>query len=203
VESAESVAFFSAQFTLKAAASYRLSLLIARVRFNCALTNLTEMVYFPVENTQKWSSVLGIASGREEGMSGTKLKFLLGGIVIVGALAWLGFVGFQESKAYYITVGEFSAMQGDVQGKSLKVAGDVVEGSIDRSKNPLEFVISSEGKNLRVRYIGRDVIPDTFKDGSKAVVEGMIGQDGVFQARQIEAKCASKYEAEYEKKAKR
>ena len=37
-------------------------------------------------------------------------------------------------------------------------------------------------------------------DGSKAVVEGSLAQDGVFQARRIEAKCASKYEAEYEKK---
>jgi cytochrome c-type biogenesis protein CcmE len=136
-------------------------------------------------------------------MTGTKLKFLLGGLIIVGALVWLGFVGFQESKAYYITVDEFSAMQGDIQGKNLKIAGDVVDGSIDRDKNPLEFAISSQGKTLRVRYTGRDVVPDTFKDGSKAVVEGVVGPDGVFQAKRIEAKCASKYEAEYEKKEKR
>ncbi len=66
----------------------------------------------------------------------------------------------------------------------------------------MQFLISSNGKTLRVRYVGKDVIPDTFKDESKAVVEGDLGQDGVFQARRIEAKCASKYEAEYEKKTK-
>ncbi len=135
-------------------------------------------------------------------MSGPRLKFVLGGLVIVGALVWLGFVGFQESKAYYITVEEFSAMQGELQGKTVKVAGDVVAGSIDRSQSPMQFVISSRGQTLRVKYIGKDVIPDTFKDESKAVVEGNLGQDGVFQARRIEAKCASKYEAEYEKKSK-
>ena len=135
-------------------------------------------------------------------MSGPRLKFVLGGLVIVAALVWLGFVGYQESKAYYITVEEFSAMQGQLSGKTVKVAGDIVEGSIDRGKTPMEFVISSQGKSLRVCYVGKDVIPDTFRDGSKAVVEGNIAQSGVFQARHIEAKCASKYEAEYEKKTK-
>jgi cytochrome c-type biogenesis protein CcmE len=133
-------------------------------------------------------------------MRSSKMKFVIGGAVVVAALAWLGFVGFQESKAYYITVEEFSALQGDLHGKTLKVAGDVVDGSIDRTKNQMEFVISHKGKNLKVRYVGKDVLPDTFKDGSKAVVEGHLGQDGVLQARHIEAKCASKYEAEYEKR---
>jgi cytochrome c-type biogenesis protein CcmE len=135
-------------------------------------------------------------------MSSPRLKFVLGGFVIVAALVWLGFIGYEESKAYYITVEEFSAMQGQLQGKTVKVAGDVVEGSIDRASTPMEFMISNQGKSLRVRYIGKDVVPDTFMDGSKAVVEGSLAQDGVFQARRIEAKCASKYEAEYEKKSK-
>jgi cytochrome c-type biogenesis protein CcmE len=133
-------------------------------------------------------------------MSSPKLKFILGGAVIVAALTWLGFVGFQESKAYYVTVEEFGKMQSELQGKTLKVAGDVVDGSIDRTKPQMEFVINSEGKTLRVRYVGKDVIPDTFKDGSKALVEGAMASDGIFQARHIEAKCASKYEAEYSKK---
>jgi cytochrome c-type biogenesis protein CcmE len=136
-------------------------------------------------------------------MGGPRLKFVLGGLVIVGALVWLGFIGYQESKSYYITVDEFGSMQGNLQGKTFKIAGDVVNDSIDRSKAPLEFAITSQGRVLRVRYIGKDVIPDTFKDGSKAVVEGSIGQDGVFQARRIEAKCASKYEVEYDKRQNR
>ena len=135
-------------------------------------------------------------------MSGPRLKFLLGGLVIVGALVWLGFIGYQESKAYYITVEEFHAMQGELHGKTVKVAGDVVSGSIDRDKSPMEFSISSLGQILKVRYVGKDIIPDTFMDESKAVVEGSLGPDGVFQARRIEAKCASKYEAEYEKKGR-
>jgi len=134
-------------------------------------------------------------------MSSAKLKFVLGGAVVVAALAWLGFVGFQESKAYYVTVEEFTKLKADLRSKSIKVAGDVVAGSIDRSKSPMEFVITNQGQSLRVRYVGKEVVPDTFADGSKALVQGQIGADGVFQARHIEAKCASKYEAEYEKKS--
>jgi cytochrome c-type biogenesis protein CcmE len=133
-------------------------------------------------------------------MGGARMKFVIGGCVVVAALAWLGFVGFQDSKAYYLTVGEYDAMRGDMAGKTLKVAGDVVEGSIDRTKPQMEFVIAKEGKSLKVRYVGQETIPDTFKDGSTAVVEGSVTGEGIFLARHIEAKCASKYEAEYEKK---
>jgi len=127
----------------------------------------------------------------------TRLKFLLGAAVVVAALAWLGFVGFEESKAYYITVDEYHAMKGSLDGKTLKLAGDVVEGSIDRTRPRMEFVLGSRQTRIRVRYVGQAIIPDTFKDGSKALVEGKVAPDGVFEARHIEAKCASKYEAEY------
>lgn len=120
---------------------------------------------------------------------------------MLAALAWLGFVGFQESKAYYITVDEYNSMSSNLSGKTVKLAGDVLTGSIDRTKSPMEFVLGSGGTNkIRVRYVGKEIIPDTFKDGSKTLVEGSISPDGVFQARHIEAKCASKYEAEYEKR---
>jgi cytochrome c-type biogenesis protein CcmE len=128
----------------------------------------------------------------------SRMKFIVGGVIIVAALGWLGFVGFQESKAYYITVDEYHSMQQRLQGETVKLAGDVM--SIDRSKPQMEFVIGSRDSRIRVRYIGKDIIPDTFRDGSTALVEGSIASDGVFQARHIEAKCASKYEAEYSKR---
>ncbi len=130
-----------------------------------------------------------------------RLKFILGGVVIVAALVWLGFVGFQESKAYYITVDEYHSLKGEIGDKTFRLAGDVVAGSIDRTKPQMEFVIGSSETTILVRYVGTEIIPDTFTDGSKALVEGIISPDGTFQAHHIEAKCASKYEAEYEKRS--
>lgn len=126
-----------------------------------------------------------------------RMKFIVGGIIIVAALFWLGFVGFEESKAYYITVEEYRSMEESLLGKTIRLAGDVMPGSIDRSKPQMEFLIGSGESRIRVRYVGNDIVPDTFTDESKALVEGSIAEDGIFQAHRIEAKCASKYEAEY------
>jgi cytochrome c-type biogenesis protein CcmE len=130
-----------------------------------------------------------------------RIKILVGGIVVAAALTWLGIVGFQESKAYYITVDEYASSKGTLEGKNLKLAGEVVAGSIDRTKPQMEFVIGNQDKKIRVQYTGKDIVPDTFKDGTRALVEGKATPEGVFQASHIEAKCASKYEAEYEKRS--
>ncbi len=45
-------------------------------------------------------------------------------------------------------------------------------------------------------YTGSAPVPDTFKDGVEAVCEGSTREDGTFEARQIQAKCASKYQSE-------
>jgi len=121
--------------------------------------------------------------------------------VVAAALVWLGIVGFQESKSYYVTVDEYASSKGTLEGKTLKLAGEVVPGSIDRTKPQLEFVIGNQDKKIRVQYIGKEIIPDTFKDGTKALVEGKATPEGIFQANHIEAKCASKYEVEYEKRS--
>jgi cytochrome c-type biogenesis protein CcmE len=46
---------------------------------------------------------------------------------------------------------------------------------------------------LNVVYNGTEPPPDTFKDNAQALAEGNFGRDNVFYAKQIQAKCASKY----------
>jgi cytochrome c-type biogenesis protein CcmE len=133
-------------------------------------------------------------------MKRKQLKFVIGSVVILLTLAFLGFSGFQESMAYYQTVSELYASKDKFYDKRLKVAGDVVPGTIEREGNAVKFVISQEleGKldTLPVLYVGTDPLPDTFRDRAQAVVEGTYGRDGVFTATGMQAKCASKYEKE-------
>ncbi len=68
-------------------------------------------------------------------MKRKQLKFLVGSLVIVLTLAYLGFSGYQESKAYYQTVSELYASKEKAYERRLKVAGDVVPGSIQREGN--------------------------------------------------------------------
>lgn len=124
------------------------------------------------------------------------IKFTILGVVIIGTLVWLAMGGINESKTYYKTVAEVEQMGDRALGARLRVAGDVAGGSITREGHQVRFVLAQEGRQLSVVYEGIDPLPDTFRDGSQALADGEMGTDGVFRASKIQAKCASKYEAE-------
>jgi cytochrome c-type biogenesis protein CcmE len=75
----------------------------------------------------------------------------------------------------------------------LRVAGNVQPGSIKRTGTHVQFVLVEQDQNLAVDYTGTEAPPDTFKDDSQALADGNFGRDGVFHAKQLQAKCASKY----------
>ena len=132
-------------------------------------------------------------------MQTKKLKFVIGTVVILGAVLTLAITGMEESKAYYQTVPELKAMGVKAEGRRVRVAGDVVVGSIERhEEGVVTFVIDYEGESLPVRYVGRGPLPDTLVDRAQAVAEGTLQKDGTFEATLVQAKCASKYEAAYE-----
>jgi cytochrome c-type biogenesis protein CcmE len=77
--------------------------------------------------------------------------------------------------------------------KRLRVAGNVQPGSIQRRGSHVQFVLMEEDQTLHVDYTGTEAPPDTFKDDSQALADGRFDRDGVFHAKQLQAKCASKY----------
>lgn len=115
--------------------------------------------------------------------------------VILGTLTWLAVGGANDSKSYYKTIQELSAMGDNAKDKRIRVGGDVAPGSIQRMGREVHFTITQEKAQLKVVYNGVDPLPDTFKDGAQALADGRLGADGVFRANKIQAKCASKYEA--------
>ncbi len=130
-------------------------------------------------------------------MSRKKARFTAGIVVIVAAIVYFAFAGFNEGKAYYKTIEELDAMGDSAGEKRLRIAGIVKDGSIERDGPRVSFELEQETLVLRVLYSGSQPIPDTFKGGVEAVVEGYRLPDGTFEADHIQAKCASKYEAEY------
>jgi cytochrome c-type biogenesis protein CcmE len=124
-------------------------------------------------------------------------RILLGSILVIAALVYFGFAGFQEGKAYYKTIEELTEMGEDAYDKRIRVAGIVTAGSIERAGTELTFRLEQNDLILPVRYTGKSPVPDTFKDGAEALCDGKYLEDGTFEAHLIQAKCASKYEAEY------
>ena len=122
-------------------------------------------------------------------------KFVIGSFVIIATLIVLAYVGYTQSKTYYHTISEVSSMHGSILQQRMRVSGNVKDGSIQHVDGRIEFVLEEEGKTMPVVYTGTDPLPDTFKDGAQALVEGRLASNGHFQAEQIQAKCASKYQA--------
>ena len=120
------------------------------------------------------------------------IRFGLVIVVIVVSLGYLAYTGVQESKSYYVTIKELKADK-DPYKKRLRVAGTVLPGSIKRTGSRVEFTLQEEDRTLPVVYNGSEAPPDTFHDSSQALAEGTYGRDGVFHAKQLQAKCASKY----------
>jgi cytochrome c-type biogenesis protein CcmE len=121
------------------------------------------------------------------------LKFGSAMAVIVLALGYLAYTGVQESKSYYVTIKELRGMGNAAYSKRLRVAGNVQPGSIRRTGTNVNFVLVENDQILNVVYNGTEPPPDTFKDNAQALAEGSFGRDGMFYAKQIQAKCASKY----------
>jgi cytochrome c-type biogenesis protein CcmE len=130
-------------------------------------------------------------------MQRKNMRVLFGVAIVVAAMAYFGFAGFQEGKAYYKTIDELQAMGDDAFGKRIKVAGLVSEGTVHRQGKDLVFRLQQNDLVLACVYTGSAPVPDTFKAGVEAVCEGKYRADGTFEADKIQAKCASKYQAKY------
>jgi cytochrome c-type biogenesis protein CcmE len=124
-----------------------------------------------------------------------KTKFILGPAIILAVLTWLGISGYQESKTYYITLPELRSQENDAYSMRLRVAGNVLPGSIHRQEGRVVFTLYQEDDRLPVIYTGTEPLPDTLVDDAQAVVTGRYTRENTFQAQQVQAKCASKYEA--------
>ncbi len=123
-----------------------------------------------------------------------RLKFLVGGAIILLVLGWLVLSNIQEASAHYLTVEELLA-QGS-SDRMVRVSGLVVGETIawDPQQLVLRFEIADDGESLPVVYEG--VRPDMFRDGAQAVVEGKYSSSGVFEASTLLLKCPSKYAEE-------
>ena len=124
-------------------------------------------------------------------------KIVITVLLLVAGFAVLFSVGLKGSLVYYLTVSEFMdpGRRTDL-GDNFRVNGNVLPGSIQKHEGApgARFVLTDGKRQLPVVY--NKEVPDTFVDGSEAVVEGTLGADGTFVAATLLAKCPSKYEAQ-------
>ncbi len=124
----------------------------------------------------------------------TRLKFIIGGVIIALAVGILVFAGMQGNEVYYLSPSELLSKEGQGVGLGARVAGKIEDGSINWNSKTLDlsFKITDGKQAIPVQYHG--VIPDTFKYGVEVVVEGKLQETKTFMATKLMAKCPSKYE---------
>jgi cytochrome c-type biogenesis protein CcmE len=129
-------------------------------------------------------------------MQGSRVsKILIGVAVVAAALAYLIFTASRSNLVYYYEIDEAKAAVGVNQ--QVRLSGDVVDGSIRRSRTDsrIVFEIEDAAKENRVPVTYAGVVPDIFKPGIQVVVEGRFDRGGTFEADRLTAKCPSKYQA--------
>ncbi|HID33779.1 MAG TPA: cytochrome c maturation protein CcmE [Anaerolineae bacterium] len=124
-----------------------------------------------------------------------KLKFIIGGLLIVVAIAYLGYGAIKNTGAYYIPLDELSQNPQAYLGKKIRVSGAIVQGSEDwdATNLMLRFKMTDQtGQEVLVSFHGSR--PSNFSRATEAIVEGEIQSDGTFQADNLLLKCPSRYE---------
>jgi cytochrome c-type biogenesis protein CcmE len=147
-------------------------------------------------------------------------KFLVVGLIILGAIAYLLYSSSLSGARYYVTV-EDLVNDPAMLGKSARVSGAVVGDPVfDPSTRELRFVIANipndndtirkqgglalvlhnavnDPNALRLAVVARDKeIPDLLQNEAQAILSGKLQQvDGqyVFYADEIMLKCPTKY----------
>jgi len=120
-------------------------------------------------------------------------RFIIGGLVILAALAYLIYGGMREALVYFVTPSELKANEGESKGKFLRLGGMVVKGSLQRDPDGLTYRFELTDGSAAMPIYFRGVPPDLFTEGKGAVVEGKIGDKGLFVASTIMAKHSEEY----------
>lgn len=146
-------------------------------------------------------------------------KFVIGGLLILGAVVFLIWTSTKASAEYFLTIDELNAKGSAIVDKNLRVSGAVVGDSIqyDTQSLTLSFevaqvpadnlAIKTEGglaevlhqavldpsrARMKVVYVGPK--PDLLRNEAQAIMTGHLGNDGVFYAEELLLKCPTRYE---------
>ncbi len=136
--------------------------------------------------------------------SNNRILFLIVGAVMLAAVVFLVVNAISGNTQLYKTVDEFYAEQARLTGRDLRVAGWVVDDTvqytqIDATTSRLEFDIvdnlQNPGRRLHVVAMNEPK-PDLLQGHAQALVEGHADESGVFHANPggLMLKCPTRYE---------
>src|SRR3954465_737889 len=120
-----------------------------------------------------------------------RLALIVLALVLVGGATGLVLAALDDKVAFFVTPTDLAQRQ-LAAGKRFRLGGLVVDGSIRREPDgTVWFAVTDKAKEVRVAYKG--LLPDLFRDGQGVVTQGVLREDGVFQASEVLAKHDENY----------
>lgn len=142
-----------------------------------------------------------------------RLKFVIGGVLLLGAVIYLILSGTVAGARYFITVEDLVSSD-EYVGQTVRISGAVIGETIEYDSENLimDFTIAhvpeqfddlafalhqsvTDPNAARVAvHIENEVKPDLLQNEAQAIMTGELGEDGVFYASELLLKCPSRYE---------
>lgn len=119
-----------------------------------------------------------------------RIVIIVGGVASIGIAGALVLSALQSNVAFFFTPSQVVVGEAP-KDRTFRVGGMVREGSLKRDQMTVNFVITDTAKEVPVSYTG--ILPDLFKEGKGAVVQGKLGTDGHFVATEVLAKHDENY----------
>lgn len=116
------------------------------------------------------------------------------------ALTWIAVGSIGSNLVYYWTPTELQAAGDDAGSATVRLGGMVKAGSIDWNKDAgvLNFVVHDGTSEVAVR--ATEMPPQMFRENIGVVVEGRLGDDGVFVSNRLLVKHDNEYRAPHDPK---
>jgi len=162
------------------------------------------------QTTTSWEKTGGTPTTARAGQSG---RFLIGGVLVLIAIAFLIGYGTLNNAQYFITVDELLARP-ELAGKTVRISGAVIGDTIsyEASTLTIRFTIvhiPAQMDNLALALhqavgdpaatrlnvvVENEPMPDLLQNEAQAILTGKLGEDGIFYADELLLKCPTRYE---------
>ena len=119
-----------------------------------------------------------------------RLALIVGGLSIIAVAVTLVLTAFSQNLVFFFTPSQITAKEAPT-GRTFRLGGMVEVGSVKRDGVNVSFRVTDTAQIVPVSYSG--ILPDLFKEGKGVVAQGILGDDGVFRAKEVLAKHDENY----------
>lgn len=110
-------------------------------------------------------------------MTSTRIRASVLIAVIAVGLGWVATRGLASNLVYYVTPGDVLASP---SGERVRLGGYVEPGTVVVENGSVRFTLTDGSQSVTV--VQQGAVPSMFKAGRGVVVEGSLGQDGIFHS---------------------